>query len=117
MEPDQQHIDETKAFRIAYLIAGFIRDNLTIDEQTELDAWVLAGDDNMFLFEKLTDQATLAEFRQWLDKSEKDAHMGTWKCAIEFFTFKGFSHNHSINERETCLLIGGFLHFHFNSHF
>lgn len=53
------------ARRIAYLIAGFIRGTITEKEHDELDAWVNASDQNMKLFEELTDEdnieANLAE--------------------------------------------------------
>lgn len=42
-----------KAYRTAYLIAGFIKQTLTEEEHDELDEWVAASDDNMRLFEEL----------------------------------------------------------------
>lgn len=52
------HIDPD---RIAYLIAGFIRGTLTTEEHNELDRWVEASDENMRLFEELTDEDKLEE--------------------------------------------------------
>jgi transmembrane sensor len=58
---------EEKAQRIGYLIAGYIRQTLTPQEHDELDAWVEESDENMLLFEKLTDEdyieAGLAEMQ------------------------------------------------------
>lgn len=47
---------EHKARRIATLLAGYMRDNLTPPEHDELDEWVGASDKNMRLFEELTDE-------------------------------------------------------------
>jgi ferric-dicitrate binding protein FerR (iron transport regulator) len=47
---------EKKARRIATLLAGYMRDNLTPSEHDELDEWVGASDKNMRLFEELTDE-------------------------------------------------------------
>jgi transmembrane sensor len=46
-----------QAMRVAYLVGGFIRSTLTEAEQSELDDWVAASDENMQLFEELTDEA------------------------------------------------------------
>ncbi len=48
-------------FRTAYLIAGYINDELTEDEHDELDDWVADNDDNMRLFEQLTDEKNIEE--------------------------------------------------------
>lgn len=45
-----------EAERTAYLIAGYINDSLTEGEQDELNAWVESSDDNLRLFEELTDE-------------------------------------------------------------
>lgn len=44
-----------QADRIKFLIAGFIRETLTEAEQDELDGWVSASEENLLLFEDLTD--------------------------------------------------------------
>jgi hypothetical protein len=49
-----------KARRIATLLAGYMRDNLTQQEHDELDEWVGASDKNMRLFEELTDESRVA---------------------------------------------------------
>jgi len=46
---------EAKARRIATLLAGYMRNNLTLDEQCELDEWIGASDKNLKLFKELTD--------------------------------------------------------------
>lgn len=47
------------AYRIAYLIAGYIRNTLTEQEHDELDDWVNDSDHNMQLFEDLTDEQNI----------------------------------------------------------
>ncbi|MBY0477663.1 MAG: FecR domain-containing protein [Chitinophagaceae bacterium] len=47
------------AYRIAYLIAGYIRNTLTETEHDELDNWVNESDHNMQLFEDLTDEENI----------------------------------------------------------
>jgi len=61
MKPTESNDDAQLpvAERIAYLIAGFLRGTLTEAEHDELDAWVVASDDNTRLFEELTDEAYL----------------------------------------------------------
>jgi transmembrane sensor len=60
--------DDEKAMRIAYLIAGFVNKTLKPHEFAELDRWLEQSDENIILFEKLTDEdnieAGLAEMRQ-----------------------------------------------------
>lgn len=47
------------AERMAYLIAGFLRGTLTEAEHDELDAWIVESDENLRLFEELTDEENL----------------------------------------------------------
>src|SRR5690349_7293074 len=58
MQPLSQmnNSNEKKARRIATLLAGYMRDNLTPAEHDELDEWVGDSDKNMRLFEELTDE-------------------------------------------------------------
>lgn len=56
------------ADRIKYLIAGFIRETLTEPEQNELDAWVSASDENLLLFEELTEESNVEENLRFLDQ-------------------------------------------------
>lgn len=43
-------------YRIAYLVAGYIRNTLQDDERDELDEWITASDENLQLFAELTDE-------------------------------------------------------------
>src|SRR5580692_3729533 len=56
------------AERIAYLINGYIRENLTVSEQQELDDWVTANMKNQQLFEELTDPANI---KKWIEGKER----------------------------------------------
>jgi transmembrane sensor len=60
------------AYRIAYLIAGFIRNTLTEKEHQELDDWVNESDHNMKLFEDLTDERNLEANLEWMDKVQSE---------------------------------------------
>jgi ferric-dicitrate binding protein FerR (iron transport regulator) len=47
------------AYRVAYLIAGYISNSLSEAEKDELDEWVTASDENMQLFAELTDEKNI----------------------------------------------------------
>lgn len=64
-------MDES-AYRVAYLIAGFIRHTLTEKEHDELDDWVNESDHNMQLFEDLTDEKNLIANLEWMDKMQTE---------------------------------------------
>src|SRR4051794_33665929 len=49
------------AYRIGYLIAGYIGQTLTPAERDELDNWVTASDENMRLFVELTNEKNIAK--------------------------------------------------------
>jgi len=53
------------AERIAYLIAGYLGNTLTEAEHDELDAWVVASEENTALFESLTDEANIEAGLAW----------------------------------------------------
>jgi hypothetical protein len=63
--------NEEKAKRIATLLAGYMRHNLTPQEQDELDEWVGASDKNMRLYEELTDERRVALALQILNDEEQ----------------------------------------------
>lgn len=56
-----------EAYRIAYLIACFIRETITEEEHDELDAWIVASDANLELFEELTDPEYLEACHQAIE--------------------------------------------------
>jgi ferric-dicitrate binding protein FerR (iron transport regulator) len=55
-------------YHIAWLIAGYIRNTLSEQEQIDLDNWVNESDENLRLFEELTDEDNLAENLAWMDQ-------------------------------------------------
>jgi ferric-dicitrate binding protein FerR (iron transport regulator) len=61
MKEDLSHLspeEHFKAERIAWLVAGFLRQTLSPEEQDELDSWVAGSDHNVQLFEELIDEKT-----------------------------------------------------------
>jgi transmembrane sensor len=63
---------DQEAYRIARLIAGFIRGTLSKTEHIELDDWVAASDENMQLFERLTDEKNLEQAAKWMESVETE---------------------------------------------
>ena len=72
------------AYRIAYLIAGYIRGTITEPEHDELDKWVEASDDNMLLFEELTDEKNIEANLEWMDKVTTEKKLELTKKKIQF---------------------------------
>jgi ferric-dicitrate binding protein FerR (iron transport regulator) len=66
-EATGKYSDE-QAFRIAWLVAGYIRNTLSEAEHEELDDWVTASLDNQLLFEELTDEQNLNRWMHWRDE-------------------------------------------------
>lgn len=60
------------ARRVAYLVTGFIRNNLSPAEREELNEWIAASDENMNLFAQLTDSQNIAEALQWFDTIDEE---------------------------------------------
>ncbi len=75
---------DKRAYRIAYLIAGYIRKTLTESEHDELDKWVEASDDNMLLFEELTDEKNIEANLDWMDKVRTEKMLEETKAKIQF---------------------------------
>lgn len=65
-KPHIDAMDQEEARRVARLIAGFIRGELSRTEWDDLDDWIAASDKNMQLFEQLTDEDHLSESVEWL---------------------------------------------------
>ena len=82
-EESFRNMDEG-AYRIAYLVAGYMRKNLTEEEHDELDTWVEASDENMLLFEELTDEKNIEANLAWMDKTKVEENLQLIKEQIEF---------------------------------
>lgn len=71
------------AERIAYLIAGFLRGTLTEAEHDELDAWIVESDENLRLFEELTDEENLETAIAWRQRLEKERALHNIKEEVD----------------------------------
>lgn len=75
---------DEKAYRIAYLILGYLRKTLTEAEHDELDAWVEASDENMLLFEELTDEKNIEANLQWMESLQTEKALEQTKKQVQF---------------------------------
>ena len=71
-EPHNSDEDLQKADRIAYLIAGHLSNSLSTEERQELDAWIVESDENLELFEKLTDEDNIELALQQYRRMEEE---------------------------------------------
>lgn len=69
--------------RAAYLITGFLREELTDEEREELDDWISASDENMHLFEKATDESLLDDYLRWYSERDVEARLREVKQRIQ----------------------------------
>ncbi len=70
--------------RISYLIGCIITGDLSIEERDELDAWVVADEANMRLFEDMTDKSTIDKFLQWLTTRDTEGKLVDAKKRLNF---------------------------------
>ena len=77
------HSDE-KAYRIAYLVAGFLRKTLTEAEHDELDQWVEESDENMLLFEELTDEKNIEANLAWMENIQTEKALEKTSRQLQF---------------------------------
>jgi ferric-dicitrate binding protein FerR (iron transport regulator) len=80
-KPDERR-DIKQAYRTAYLIAGFLKHTLTEEEKEELDAWILASEDNMILFEKMIDDRNIEQAADWFKKMNVEAALQETKSKL-----------------------------------
>jgi hypothetical protein len=78
---------EEEAKRIAYLIGGYLKQTLSEAEHDELDEWVGAEDDNMRLFEELTDPQAIKKHFDKLPGDNKII-LTTEKDAVRLVKFE-----------------------------
>lgn len=81
---DTRFDKQENAARTGYLIGGFITGTLTIEEREELDAWVLQSEDNMQLFEDMTDDQVVDRFMEWLATRDTEAKLAETKQRLKF---------------------------------
>ena len=77
-------MNEASADRVAYLVAGYIRQTLTEKEHDELDEWITTSDENQRLFEELTDPAAIEKGLNEMEKVNTGAAMERIKSKIRF---------------------------------
>jgi ferric-dicitrate binding protein FerR (iron transport regulator) len=75
---------DDQAERAAYLIAGYIRKTLTPAEHDELDAWVEQSDENMRMFEELTDENTVRSNLEWMNAVDTEQALDGLKQRLRF---------------------------------
>ena len=108
---------DEKAYRVAYLIAGFIRHTLTEQEHDELDNWVNENDHNMQLFEDLTDEKNLAANLEWMDKvqTEQSYQSMQEKGAFKAPSPKFYNKRIWLAAASVIVLLGVFFIYKYNS--
>lgn len=74
---------EKEAQRVAYLIAGYLRQTLSDKEHDELDAWMTASDRNQELFEQLTDPDVIEQGLAVMDSIDTEAALARVKAKID----------------------------------
>src|SRR5678815_4931400 len=77
-------MNEASADRVAYLVAGYLRQALTEKEHDELDEWITASDENQVLFEELTDPVNIERGLSEMEKVNVRAAMERLKSKIRF---------------------------------
>jgi len=80
----EQFSNLKNSYRIAYLLNSFIQKNLSIDEQKELDKWILRSEDNMQLFEDLTDEKNIQGFLAWYAGRDVEKKLQETKKRLRF---------------------------------
>ena len=81
---DERFASLENATRTGYLIGGFITHSLSIAEREELDAWVLADERNMELFEEMTSENKVNEFLAWLSSRDTESKLKEVKSRLVF---------------------------------
>lgn len=72
-----------EARRVARLIAGFIAGNLTKQDTETLDEWIAESDENMLLFEKLTDENNIEWAMAWFKQLDIRAALEQVEMSIQ----------------------------------
>lgn len=107
MKPDgpNQEPQLPLAERIAYLIAGYLRGTLTEAEHDELDAWVVASEENTRLFEDLTDENNVEAAMYWHQNLNKEKARRKIKEELGLRKARPFLYRFGPYAIAACLLI------------
>jgi len=96
MEKGNEPDNIKKAYRTAYLIAGFLKESLTEAEKQELDDWVNESEHNKKLFAELTDREELqeklkdynhADAEQYLQQSKQELNFNNRRKPIRLWAY------------------------------
>ncbi|MFT3981189.1 MAG: DUF4974 domain-containing protein [Ferruginibacter sp.] len=80
--PYQQELE--KNFRVAYLIGHFIQEDISEEEEEELENWILQSDHNMQVFEDLTEEGMMDGFMQWYFQRDTERSLDEVKQRLKF---------------------------------
>ncbi len=80
--PYQEELERN--FRIAYLIGHFIQEDISEEEEAELENWILESDHNMQIFEDLTDEETVDGFMKWYSERDTERSLKEVKQRLRF---------------------------------
>jgi hypothetical protein len=69
---------------IAYLITHYTYGSLSESQHDRLDRWVRANDNNMYLFEDLTDEKVMQQTVDWLMDADLPGILQRLKNRLEF---------------------------------
>jgi transmembrane sensor len=83
LEQYQEELERN--FRIAYLIGHFIQENLSEEEEVELENWIQLSDHNMQIFEDLTAEGTVDDFMKWYAERDTERNLREVKQRLQFY--------------------------------
>jgi transmembrane sensor len=84
MEKGNQPDNIKKAYRTAYLVAGFLKQSLTESEKQELDNWLNESEHNKKLFAELTNQEKLQEKLTEYNQTDTEYYLQKAKEGLNF---------------------------------
>jgi ferric-dicitrate binding protein FerR (iron transport regulator) len=107
-----------KAQRISYLISAYLRKSITPEEHDELDEWVGANDENMRIFEELTDEDKMKKALDFIQEADAEKSLNKVKSQLVFAKYYSprplFSRGWHYAAAACLLLVAGFAWFAFN---
>jgi ferric-dicitrate binding protein FerR (iron transport regulator) len=73
-----------KEFRAAYLISQFIQETISEEDEEELDRWMQQSEQNMKIFEDLTDESMVRDFLTWYAARDTERKLEEVKRRLQF---------------------------------
>src|SRR5690606_10353804 len=80
----KQPRDIKSAYRISYLLAAYIRQNLTTEEKEELETWKNENDYNGQLFAELTDEKNIQKLLADYQQPDTETYLERSKVQLQF---------------------------------